>query len=290
MKILITGAQGQLGQECQKVFIEKGYTLFPFSFSKLDITDFRQIHSRMAKINPDWVVNCAAITNVDYSEKIPQKVFLVNTFGPLNLALACKDLPRCKLIHISTQAVFDGRAKTPYVEEAQPTPLAIGTYAASKLAGEIIVLRALKERSLIVRTSWLFGKKGRKNFIKTIINLAEQGEALELVTDEISCPTYAYDLAHGLASLINVDAPAGIYHLTNEGFASRYDFAKAVLELTGKKDYPFKKTTLANYLAKNPRLSSVSAYSVLANTKAAKLGIRLRPWREALAAYFQEGK
>ncbi|MFH1565706.1 MAG: dTDP-4-dehydrorhamnose reductase [bacterium] len=288
MNIIITGAKGQLGYECTKILTGKKYKVFPYSDTELDITNNNACEKIILKIKPEYIINCAAIANVDYCEEKPNEAFLVNTYGPINLACVCLKLSKCKLIHIGTNAVFDGiRQNKPYKETEQPTPLTIGVYAASKLAGEIAVRKILGARGLVIRTSWLYGKYGSKNFVKTIVNLISNKVPLELVVDEVSSPTSAKDLAWGISKFIEKGLIGNIYHLSNKGSASRYGFAKAIIDYKGIKNYPLKKTTLAKYLAKYPRPSIVPLYTPLENINAAKYGIKMPHWKKSLKEYLK---
>ncbi|MBU1017215.1 dTDP-4-dehydrorhamnose reductase [Patescibacteria group bacterium] len=288
MNIIITGAKGQLGYECTKILTGKKYKIFPYSDTELDITNSDACEKIILKIKPEYIINCAALTNVDYCEEKPNESFLVNTYGPINLACACLKLSKCKLIHISTNAVFDGLDRTqPYKEDEQPTPLTIGAYASSKLAGELAVRQMLGPQGLVIRTSWLYGKYGNKNFVSAILTLVGKKVPLEIVIDEISSPTSAKDLALGIFKFIEKDLDGNIYHLSNKGVASRYDFAKAIIDYSDIKNYPLKKSTLVKYLTKYPRPSIVPPYTPLENINAAKYGIELPHWKKSLKEYLK---
>jgi dTDP-4-dehydrorhamnose reductase len=205
--------------------------------------------------------------------------FKVNAFGAQNVAHACL---RCnaEMVYISTNEVFDGRAERPYQEDDRTNP--INPYGSSKRTGEQMAGRYLKSGLYIVRTAWVFSPGGN-NFPAKIIAAADAGKSLRVVADEIGNPTYAPDLAAAIAQLIQTRA-YGIYHFTNAGYCSRYDFAKEILRQSGREHTPIEPITLADY----PRPSTVPPFTPLANTRGAALGIELRSWQEALAAYFKD--
>jgi dTDP-4-dehydrorhamnose reductase len=240
-----------------------------------DVTSEETI-SFLVRWAPDLVIHAAAMTDVDGCERDPEAAFKVNGQGTRNAALACQ---RCNaiMVYISTDYVFDGTKDEPYLESDEPHP--INFYGASKLEGERHVQELLKGY-YIVRTAWLYGPGGR-NFVEKVLQLAEERPELHYVITEIGSPTYTRDLAEGIACLVRCPQ-YGIYHLTNEGSCSRYEFAREILDLGGKGDFPL-------YPAESyPRPAKPPPHAILANVRAAKLGIRLRPWQEALVAYFQE--
>jgi dTDP-4-dehydrorhamnose reductase len=247
----------------------------------LDVTDANKVRTKLSVY--DYVVHCAALTDTARCEREPDVAFAVNATGTENVARACAE-HQIPLIAISTNEVFDGHAPGPYGEDAPPGPL--NAYARSKLEGEHLALAA-HGRTLIVRTSWVYGSGGN-NFVEKVRSAAGSDRALHFVTDEIATPTYAEDLAHGIVELIHLlisgQALRGIMHLTNEGEASRYDWAKAILELASV-NATVEPTTTAALRAGGYEGPHKPAYSVLANDRAAALGIRLRHWRAALVAY-----
>ena len=279
MRIVITGANGQLGQVLQKVLEARGDTVIPTDVPEFDITDTR-IVQQLAAFNPNIILHPAAMTNVDGCAKDPDLAFKVNAFGAQNVAHACL---RCNadMVFVSTNEVFDGRTDQPYREDDPTNP--INPYGSSKRAGEQMTARYLKNKLYIVRTAWLYAAGGN-NFPTKMISLADMLKTLRVVSDEISNPTYAPDLAEAIIRLIHTHA-YGIYHFVNAGYCSRYDFAKEILRLGGRGDIPVQPITLADY----PRPSTVPPFTPLANTSGAALGITLRPWQEALQAYFAEG-
>jgi dTDP-4-dehydrorhamnose reductase len=280
MRIVITGANGQLGQALQKVLEDQGETVIPTDIPEFDIAD-HSIVEKLSDFRPNLIIHAAAMTNVDGCAKDPDAAFSINAFGTQNVAHACL---RCNadMVCVSTNEVFDGVSDRPYREDAPPHP--INPYGSSKRAGEQMAARYLKDKLYIVRTAWLYSPAGH-NFPAKIIAAADANKELRVVTDEVSNPTYAPDLAEAIIQLIQTNA-YGIYHFTNAGYCSRYDFAKEILRLSGREDIPIQPITLADY----PRPSTVPPFTPLANTRGTELGIELRPWQEALQAYFEESE
>jgi dTDP-4-dehydrorhamnose reductase len=274
MRIVITGCKGQLGTALQQALA--GEQLLGLDLPEHDIRDPVSIIDTITKLQPDLVLHAAAMTDVDGCERNPELAFRVNTLGTHNVALACG---RCgaALVHISTNDVFDGRLGRPYYEWDTPSPQSV--YARSKAAAEFYV-RTLLHHFYIVRTAWLYAQGGN-NFATKIISAADQLGALRVVTDEVSTPTYAPDLARAIAQLIRTDH-YGIYHLTNSGVCSRHDWARKILELSGRGHVPVEPITTDQW----PRPAPPPLYAPLANFAGAALGITLRPWEEALAEYF----
>ena len=272
MKIAITGALGQVGTALQHSLSD--HTLFLLDLPEFDITQPASAQE-LADMRPDVVIHTAALTNVDGCAKNPTLAYLVNGFGTQNVALACQR-SGAAMVYISTNEVFDGAAKEPYHEYAPTNP--INPYAQSKLAGEQIAARLL-QKLYIVRISWAFAKGGN-NFPAKIIRAADKNGQLKVVTDEISSPTYAPDLAAALKKLI-LTGHYGVYHLINEGICSRYDFAIEILRQSGRGHIPVQPITSDSF----QRASVPPLYAPLQNNLAAALGIKLRPWQEALAEY-----
>ncbi len=274
MRIVITGATGQVGRALQKVLTEQGLNVL--QTPRLDVAEHALVQ-QLSDLSPELVIHCAAMTNVDGCATDPERAFKVNAFGTQNVAHACL---RCnaEMVYISTNEVFDGQSERPYTEEDPPHP--INPYGSSKRSGEQMAARYLKTGLYIVRTAWVFSPGGH-NFPAKIIAAADAGKSLRVVADEVSNPTYAPDLAEAIAQLIRTRV-YGIYHFINAGYCSRYDFAKEILRLSGREHIPIEPITLADY----PRPSTVPPFAPLANTRGAALGIELRSWQEALAAYF----
>jgi len=275
MRIVITGHKGQLGKSLQEGL--KGETLFGLDLPQHDVTDRQAVAQAMADFAPQVVIHAAAMTNVDGCERDPDGAYRINGLGTQNVALACQ---RCgaAMVYVSTNEVFDGTKGEPYLEFDQTNP--INAYGRSKLAGEFFT-RTLLNRFYIVRTAWLYAQGGN-NFVTKMIQLADERGELRVVADEISSPTYASDLAEAIAKLIRTDH-YGVYHFTNEGVCSRYDFAVKILELAGRGHIPVHPITSDQYA----RASIPPLYAPIRNFCAAiALGITLSPWEEALQAYF----
>ncbi|HIE38467.1 MAG TPA: dTDP-4-dehydrorhamnose reductase [Anaerolineales bacterium] len=273
MRIFITGCKGQLGRTLNDVLA--GEVLAGCDLPELDIVDRAAIGAAIAGFAPDVVIHAAAWTDVDGCARDPERAYRVNGLGTQNVALACAQVG-APMVYISTNEVFDGEAAEPYREWDPIHP--INPYGRSKAAGEWFV-RHLLTRFYIVRTAWLYAPGGR-NFPHRIIQLADERGALRVVTDEVGNPTYAPDLAQALAALIRTGA-YGVYHLTNAGHCSRYDFAREILRITGREQVPVEPIPLAEF----QRASAPPPFAPLANTAGAALGIALRPWEEALAEF-----
>jgi dTDP-4-dehydrorhamnose reductase len=259
-KVLILGAYGMLGHDLQAVFpgaVCRGHDL--------DITDEVQVSSFISDLRPDLVVNAAAYTNVDGCEDDRETAFAVNGEALEYIATACHEVD-ARLVHYSTDYVFDG-SKMEYIESDEPNP--INVYGASKLLGEQDIARCMNDYR-IIRTSWLFGTHG-ENFVDTIQQLSKQMDSVRVVNDQIGKPTYTADLARKTAEVVECDP--GIYHITNDGICSWYEFAWAFAPNVvpcSSDEFPRK--------AKRPR------YSVLANTKTSPM----RSWQTALADYLHQ--
>jgi dTDP-4-dehydrorhamnose reductase len=274
LRIAITGHKGQLGSALQKVLA--GEEIFGLDLPEHDITDPSSIVETISGLKPDLVIHGAAVTDVDGCERDPDLAFRVNALGSQNIALACG---RCgaAMVHVSTNDVFDGRLGRPYYEWDPPSPRS--TYARSKAAAEFYV-RTLLTRFYIVRTAWLYARGG-SNFVTKILAAADKHGALRVVTDEVSAPTYAPDLAEAIGRLVQT-GHYGIYHFTNAGTCSRFDWATKALELSGRGDVPVEAITTAEW----PRSAEPPLYAPIVNFAGAALGITLRPWQDALQAYF----
>jgi dTDP-4-dehydrorhamnose reductase len=273
VRIAITGANGQIGKALQNVL--SGHSLIRLTRPEYDISN-PEIAQKLTDLKPELVIHTAAMTDVDGCARDPQTAYLVNGFGTQNVALACQR-SRAALVYISTNEVFDGSASEPYHEYAPTCP--INAYARSKLAGEQVAARLL-HKLYIVRTAWVFAKGGN-NFPAKIIQAADKRGQLRVVTDEISVPTYALDLARAIRQLIATEH-YGIYHLSNAGICSRYDYAMEILRQSGRSHIPVEPITSQAF----QRASTPPAYAPLQNNLGAALGIKLRPWQEALRDYF----
>ncbi len=273
MRVVITGARGQLGKAMQTVL--SGAALILIDIPDWDITN-PQLVPLMARLEPDVVIHCAAMTDVEGCARNPDLAYHINAFGTQNVALACQRAG-ATMVHLSTNEVFDGMANQPY-REFDP-PRAINPYGASKLAAEQIATR-LVDKLYLVRISWLFSPGGN-NFVKKIVTQADKNGQVRVVTDEVANPTYAPDLAAAIARLIQTEH-YGIYHLVNEGYCSRYEFAVEILKQSGRGHITVTPITSDQF----PRASLPPPFTALRNSMGAALGIKLRPWQEALRDYF----
>ncbi|UOY08096.1 dTDP-4-dehydrorhamnose reductase [Muricauda sp. SCSIO 64092] len=230
MKILVTGASGQLGSTLKDVVKDQINLDVTFrAFTDLDITDFDAVNKELTSSNYAYCINCAAFTNVDKAEADADTARLVNVTGPRNLALNCKESGTV-LIHISTDFVFDGYLNVPYKEEDIARP--IGFYGDTKYKGERAIINNLEEH-FVIRTSWLYSEYGN-NFMKTMLRLGNEREELSVVYDQVGTPTYAKDLAQVILTIIQAHSiDYGVYNYSNEGVASWYDFAKAIFKEQG---------------------------------------------------------
>lgn len=283
MSILVIGANGQLGTDLCEVL--RSSDLVPLNHAEIEITDMNSVKEAFKKYNPNSVINTAAYARVDDCEDDPDRAFQVNALGARNVAVAAQELG-AKLVHISTDYVFGGDKESrdrPYTEFDTPVPLNI--YGKSKAAGEDMV-RHLCTRHFIIRTSALFGTKGASgkggNFVETMLRLAKEKEELKVVNDQIFSPTYTKDLARKIVQLIETEY-YGIFHITNKGSCSWYEFTKEILRQTGLKT-PIIPLTSDQYLQKAVR----PKYSVLDNYHLRLLGMEdMRPWQEALEDYLK---
>lgn len=281
MVVLITGANGQLGLALQSIAAQYPEIRFCFASSaKADITDKATLTEVFNELKPDVCINAAAYTAVDKAEIEPEKAELVNVTGVANLAEICKNF-NTTLIHISTDFVFDGEKQTPYIETDSTHPT--GVYGLTKLRGEQAIANCW-EKHFIVRTSWLYSEFGN-NFYKTMLRLASERDTLNVVDDQIGTPTYAVDLAEALLKIVaGRNSEYGIYHYSNEGVASWYDFARAIfalheLEVT-LNPIP---TTAFPTPAKRPK------YSVLDKSKIkAAFGLSIPDWQTSLKSLKKE--
>lgn len=276
LKVLITGANGQLGCDLADVLSE-GHQIYTFGRKEMDVTDGSQVLQTVHRVKPDAIIHTAAYTQVDQAEFNQDSAYLVNMDGTRNVTVAAQQAG-AKLIYISTDYVFDGRSSIPYKEYDAANPQTV--YGKSKLAGEEMV-KALSDKYFIVRTSWLFGKHGQ-NFVKTMLRLSQQQKDLFVVSDQIGTPTFSRDLAVFLQKLIDTDK-YGIYHVSNGGSCSWYEFAQAIFKNAGinPKVIPIETKNLGSSA---PR----PAYSVLDHMSIRLNGFQeLRHWQEALTEFMR---
>lgn len=283
--IAILGARGQLGSELQRVLSRE--SVAALSSEQLDITKPEQAAEVLSHSQASVVINCAAYNRVDDAELDPHEAFEVNAFGARNVARACAKMG-VRLVQVSTDYVFDGAKQSPYAEDDNPRPLSV--YGASKYVGELFC-RAEIDDMIIIRTAGLYGLAGRKhkggrgNIVEALLTRAEAGQPLQVVNDQVTAPTYCRDLAEKIVEIIRAGA-TGLFHVTNAGHCTWFEFAQAIFESTGL----------------SPKMTAVTAeefgararrprYSVLANDAVAKLRLApMRSWRAALSDYLEERK
>lgn len=269
-RIAVVGAGGMLGTDLMTVLAAHE----PVGFTKgdLDITDSEAVQNALDGF--DVVVNAAAYTKVDDAESNAELAFAVNATGPLNIARACEKFGQ-RLIHVSTDYVFDGLGSTPYPEDHPTNPASV--YGASKAEGERNVRAALPDSSIIVRTAWLYGQGG-PNFVTTMLNLAQTRETVSVVADQIGQPTWSRDLAHMIASVIDSPVRSGIFHGTNAGQASWFDFAQKIFDAAGLEQERVLPTTSESFVRPAPR----PTWSVLGHEQWQRHGLPApRHWQEA---------
>lgn len=279
MRIVITGARGQLGSALSAA-LGADHTIIPLGHDQLELGQ-PAAADQIAATGADLVIHPAAYTNVDGCARDPELAYRVNGLGTKYVALACRRLG-APLVYISTNEVFPGDAAQPYLEYDQARP--VNAYGRSKWAGEQAV-RELLDQFFIVRVAWLFG--GERNFVRTVLRLAANPPegGLRMVDDEVGSPTYTADVAQGVARLISTDH-YGTYHFVNSGACSRFSFAQEIMRQGGLAHVPIAPIKLAEF----QRASTPPPYTPLANVAGAALGITLRPWQEAVAAYLQDGR
>jgi dTDP-4-dehydrorhamnose reductase len=279
MKIAVIGSNGQLGTDLMEV-LAANHTVTGLEHADIEITDIDNVVDVLASIKPELVINTAAYHVVPEAEKFPGKAFQINGTGVLHLAKVCEDRG-IKLLHYSTDYVFDGKKQLPYTEDDLPNPLNV--YANTKLAGEHFALN-YSSKAFVIRVSGIYGKtpcraKGG-NFISTMIRLAKEKPSVSIVTDEVLTPTSTYWIAKNTAALIETGA-YGLYHMTCRGQVSWYEFAKAIWDILGLKTPLFPAS-----VKDQPILVKRPFYSVLENRNLSTLGIDHMPhWKEALTGF-----
>ena len=275
MKILVTGVKGQLGYDVVKELEKRGIEAVGVDIDEMDITDAASVDKVIKEANPDAVIHCAAYTAVDAAEENEDLCRKVNADGPRNIARVCKELD-IKMIQISTDYVFDGTGERPWEPDDQCGPKSV--YGQTKYEGELAVQETL-DKYFIVRIAWVFGING-KNFVKTMLGLSEKYDTLRVVNDQFGSPTYTYDLAKLLVDMVLTDK-YGIYHATNEGICSWYDFACAIFKEAGI-EMNVIPVTSEEYGAKanRPANSRMSKEKLVENGFA-----KLPAWQDALSRY-----
>ena len=273
--ILITGGSGQLGRSLMTVLTASGHEVVAPSHAEMDVTDGTVASVCIEGIRPQVVIHCAAYNNVDAAETEKACCFSVNAQGTENVARACASVGS-RMIFISTDYVFDGRKKGPYLPWDDRAPLSV--YGRSKMQGEDFTLQA-SNRNAVVRTSWLFGPS-RNNFVQAILRAVERNTELRVVCDQFGSPTYSEDLAHLLEAFIRTDA-SGIFHGVNAGVCSRADYAREILRLAGKKC-----TVCDVATASYPSAAVRPLNSELSTACLSEIGLaQLPPWQDALQRY-----
>lgn len=281
-RVIVTGANGQLGRGINEILNQRmDVTIINADISettaycpiKLDIANPVAVMNLVRDIQPEFIINCAAHTAVDLCETDQENAYRINAVGPKNLAVAAEALD-AKLIHISTDYVFDGNSSTPYTEEDIPNPITV--YGKTKLQGEEFV-KSSCEKYFIIRTAWLYGEG--KNFVKTMLNLAEKNEPIRVVNDQFGCPTSVLELTRAINYLMDTTL-YGTYHGVCQGVTTWYDFAKEIFRLA-EKDVQVIPVTSEEYktAAQRPK------YSVLEDRKLMQMGYFMKPWEEALKEY-----
>jgi dTDP-4-dehydrorhamnose reductase len=279
---MITGAAGQLGSDLVALLTESGDEVRPYARADLDITNSSAVAAAVEQFRPDVVVNAAAYTAVDAAEADEDAAFLANASAPAILAAA---LARSggRLVHVSTDYVFAGDAARPYEVDAPTDPKS--AYGRTKLAGELAVRELLPDASYVVRTAWVYGATGA-NFVKTMVRLCAERETVSVVDDQRGSPTWSLDLARGLIELARSGAAPGIYHCTNTGDTTWFEFTQAIFTELGADPARVLPTTTAAF----PRPAPRPAYSVLSDQAWRQAGLAPLPsWRSALSAAFAAG-
>ncbi len=283
MKILLIGKNGQLGAEINKQSVERGYSIRSFGHERLDITDNEKVKLEIDKFKPDVIINASAFHVVPECEDKPDQAFLVNATALKPVAQICSE-QNIRFVHFSTDYVFDGLTGSQYLEEDKPSPVQM--YGISKVAGEYIML-AYSQTSVVIRSSGVYGgEKGSRskkgNFALNILKQAEKENVIEVASEQIVNPTYALDLAKATFDLLESKDTSGIYHLVNEGYCSWADFAKEIIKIKNMstKIIPVDRGGLAGTLRR-------PLFSALKNNRAAKLGIKLPIWQDAIKRYCQ---
>jgi dTDP-4-dehydrorhamnose reductase len=280
-RILVTGGRGMLAHAFQRVLDARGLQATFLSRVECDITNPGAVRGVFDDLRPTLLINCAAYTEVDQAEKEPELANQINGLGPGILAVACAKLAT-SLVHFSTDYVFDGSSTRPWRTDDPVNPQS--AYGRSKLLGERAIAENGGALTLIVRTAWLYGPDG-PNFVQTMLNAARAGKALTVVNDQVGSPTYTVDLAEATLDLLDSDRGDGIFHVTNSGQTTWYDFAGAIFEEWGLSPR-LRPITTDEWERMKPGTAKRPAYSVLEMERFEHLvGRQMRPWRDALRAF-----
>ncbi len=284
MRILVTGSTGQLGFEVLRLFSQSGHEVIAPVRQELDFLNPKQVAEGVRRFQADWVINCAAYTQVDRAESEVEQAFVINRDSAARLAGAVANYGG-KVLHVSTDFVFDGKQSRPYREEDEAHPL--GVYGRSKWEGEQAVRTALPEAT-ILRTAWVYGVHGH-NFVKTILRVAREGKPLRVVNDQLGTPTWARDIAGVIRTLVQNRA-RGTYHYTNAGSTSWHGFATAIIAGASETGFALKTTTVEDIPTSGyPTPARRPAYSVLDTLKIQSLLTTPIPhWRDSLNKMLKE--
>ena len=280
MKILVTGADGQLGQELFRNFKNDNFDVIPLNKMQMDITNYAEVNRIAKHHKPDWIVNCAAYTNVDLAEQNVDKSNEVNTVGPGILAQASADTGT-KLLHISTDAVFSSQEPIFFEANAKPNP--VNQYGRSKDGGEKILLKNYSKNSWIIRTAWLYGEFGGK-FVSNVLGAIKRNLPLQIVDDQFGQPTNTKELAVHIKRFILEPPVANVYHFADHGFASRYDFANEICKFLNISRTKISRTTTSI----NSNTAIRPKYSLLSlGNKSVAFDTEFVPWQKSLHQFLK---
>jgi len=282
-KILITGSSGQIGRELTQTLTSQDFKLITANRSQLDVSDYFQVQNMILEHRPDWVINCAAFTNLDLAEMHVAESNKINSCGPSLLAQACR-ITRSNLLHFSTDAVFSSNNLKFFSSKESTNPLS--QYGKSKAMGEKLLLNNYTKNIWIIRSSWLYGIYGGR-FVQKILESIRNRQSIQVVDDQFGQPTYTKNFGLHVKDFILDPPESGLYHFTDSGYTSRFDFAKHILLYLGIKDYDIvsKSTSLNNELAIRPKYSLLSL-----DNHSVKAGTRFTPWQESLNQFLKTQK
>ena len=285
MRVLVTGASGQLGKDVVALFQQKGHEVMGCSRSELDITNLEQCQQVINGFQPDSIIHCAAYTAVDAAETDVDGAYKVNAVGTRNVVVAAERVG-AKLVYISTDYVFNGRSAVPYQEYDNTDPQSI--YGKSKRAGEVLT-QSLSSRYFVVRTSWVYGLHGN-NFVRTMLRLGQEKPQLQVVHDQKGSPTYTVDLARFLQELVQTEK-YGVYHASNSGDCTWFEFTQAIFEEAKELGFMIKAQVEPCTTEQFPRPAPRPANSIMDHLSIRTNGLTdLRPWREGLVDFLKQIK
>jgi dTDP-4-dehydrorhamnose reductase len=289
MKILLTGSKGQLGQEVEQSGIRAGLDITPMDLPEIDITDYHMLARIFSELRPSIVINAAAYTAVDPAETQKDICYAVNLDGPANLTRLC-DKYNARLIHVSTDYVFDGKGNTPYREDDPVSP--INVYGHSKAEGEMAVIAGFGKH-IVLRTSWLYGRYG-KNFVKTMLRMGQEKKEIKVVNDQYGCPTCAYDLAKVIIIIAQQFSEgksddSGIYQYSGSGITTWYEFAVSIFQLAGEIGINKIPSVTPIPTSQFPTAAQRPLYTALDCTKIKmSFGVDLNSWKQSLKKTIQQ--